>query len=69
MARKSFEEWEDDAIESVPYLASDEHAATLRDAGQIMILEKNQNSHIAVKPWIHFVAGGIGGMADRKSVV
>lgn len=42
--------------EASPYLASDEDSASLKDA-------KNPSTKEQFKPWVHFVAGGIGGMA------
>lgn len=65
MPKKTIEEWTDDAIESTPYLASDEKSANYRESTQLN-LQKSKNQieqHPAVKPWVHFVAGGIGGMA------
>ncbi|CAI4059055.1 hypothetical protein N7582_001274 [Saccharomyces uvarum] len=65
MPKKSIEEWEDDAIESVPYLASDEKGSNYKEATQIPLDPKllEIENHPTVKPWVHFVAGGIGGMA------
>ncbi|CAI4274077.1 BDN_1c_G0003740.mRNA.1.CDS.1 [Saccharomyces cerevisiae] len=65
MPKKSIEEWEEDAIESVPYLASDEKGSNYKEATQIPLNLKQSEieNHPTVKPWVHFVAGGIGGMA------
>lgn len=53
---------------ATPYLASDEHASTLREAADTRMMTKmdtinktNINT-TTVKPWVHFVAGGLGGM-------
>ena len=63
MAKKTFEDWENDAIESVPYLASDEKASNFREPMQMTGKPDAQvENHPTVKPWAHFVAGGIGGM-------
>ena len=64
MPRKSLEDWSNDAIESVPYLASDEKGSNFREVNS---LESDQGKidlevHQKVQPWVHFVAGGIGGM-------
>lgn len=58
MPKKSLKEWEEEARESAPFLASDERGSNFRDA-RVDTKEK----HPSVKPWVHFVAGGIGGMA------
>lgn len=69
MPKRTLEEWEEDAMESVPYLASDEKGSNYREATQPVILEDSKivqpklEVHKTVKPWIHFLAGGIGGMA------
>lgn len=65
MPRKSLEDWEDDAKESVPYLASDEKGSNFRDAVQpdMQGAARKIENHPTIKPWVHFVAGGIGGMA------
>ena len=65
MPKKTIEEWTDDAIESTPYLASDEKSASFRESTQLnqQDTENKIESHPTVKPWVHFVAGGIGGMA------
>lgn len=51
-----FEEIEREAEESIPYLSSDEKSSTTKPSRVI-------ENHTEVKPWVHFVAGGIGGMA------
>lgn len=53
---EKIEKFENDVEESIPYLASDEKASVLREATDIS--KPNQ----PVKPWVHFVAGGLGGM-------
>ncbi|CCH59293.1 hypothetical protein TBLA_0B04570 [Henningerozyma blattae CBS 6284] len=79
MPRKLIEELEDleeQAIESAPYLASDERGSNYRES--IDLVQKElavpTNTNVAeiskpikldqqnVKPWVHFVAGGLGGM-------
>lgn len=62
MGKKPLEKLEEHAIESLPYLGSDEKASNFRDASSTAILKQNE-THPTVKPWVHFVAGGIGGMA------
>ncbi|CCC68298.1 hypothetical protein NCAS_0B02140 [Naumovozyma castellii] len=65
MGKKSLTELEEEAIESTPYLGSDERASNLRAAQNLEDSTKKikPESHPNVKPWVHFVAGGIGGMA------
>lgn len=73
MPKKSLQDWEDDAkkleqeaIGAAPYLASDEKGANFKDAVPPEIgnpAVKSSNTQPPVKPWVHFVAGGIGGMA------
>ena len=66
MPKKSIEEWTDEAVESTPYLASDEKSAAFKESTQLNQADNNNNkieTHPTVKPWVHFVAGGIGGMA------
>lgn len=65
MAKKTFEELENEALESVPYLASDEKSSNLKDAfpPPVQRADSSQQNIKEVKPWVHFVAGGIGGMA------
>ncbi|KAG0664083.1 Pyrimidine nucleotide transporter, mitochondrial [Maudiozyma exigua] len=64
MPKKSIEEWADEAVESTPYLASDEKSSAFRESTQLNQIDKNKiETHPTVKPWVHFVAGGIGGMA------
>lgn len=60
MPRKSLEEWGEEARESVPYLASDEKGSNFRDARQP---DSEGDGRPITKPWVHFVAGGVGGMA------
>ncbi|CCE90423.1 Rim2p TDEL_0B02940 [Torulaspora delbrueckii] len=60
MPRKSLEEWEEDARASVPYLASDEKGSNFKDA---RLPDSEGESRPTTKPWVHFVAGGVGGMA------
>lgn len=62
MAKKDFEQLKNEAIESFPYLASDERSSNLKDASPIVLNTKNID-HPKTPPWVHFVAGGIGGMA------
>lgn len=50
---EKLEKLESEIEKATPYLASDEHASTLREAS---------DNVTTVKPWIHFVAGGLGGM-------
>lgn len=48
---------------ATPYLASDEHASTLREAADVSALTATTSAtKTTVKPWVHFVAGGLGGM-------
>ncbi|QLG70631.1 hypothetical protein HG535_0A05720 [Zygotorulaspora mrakii] len=65
MPRKPLDEWEEDARESLPYLASDEKGSNFREAVQTTSVTQKSTTknHPAVRPWVHFVAGGIGGMA------
>ncbi|CCE65528.1 hypothetical protein TPHA_0L01750 [Tetrapisispora phaffii CBS 4417] len=64
MPKKSIEEWGKDAIESAPYLASDEKGSNYRDASNpSLISEQELQKQPNVKPWVHFFAGGVGGMA------
>ncbi|QLL32572.1 hypothetical protein HG536_0D00940 [Torulaspora globosa] len=62
MPKRSLQEWEEEARESVPFLASDEKGSNYRDA-RLNGGQAKTESHPSVKPWVHFVAGGIGGMA------
>ncbi|KAK6199332.1 mitochondrial carrier domain-containing protein [Scheffersomyces amazonensis] len=70
-------ELEKEAQKSFPYLVSDEKSSTLRDSENLTLESKTQTqtqtqidintkSHtkpqVQPKPWVHFVAGGIGGM-------
>ncbi|CDR42615.1 CYFA0S10e00298g1_1 [Cyberlindnera fabianii] len=54
MSRK-FESISDEARESAAYLASDEKSSTINSSAAV-------ETHKEVKPWVHFVAGGVGGM-------
>ncbi|CAH00105.1 Rim2p [Kluyveromyces lactis] len=63
MGKNDFDKLESDAIESTPFLGSDEKAANLKSADRISLPTIKDDSQPAVKPWVHFVAGGIGGMA------
>ncbi|ODV87984.1 hypothetical protein CANARDRAFT_193766 [[Candida] arabinofermentans NRRL YB-2248] len=64
---------EHDINESLPYLTSDEKSSTLREATDIIVSantsekpeqqqHQQQQQQQIVKPWVHFVAGGLGGM-------
>lgn len=54
---------QEEAITSIPFLTSDEKSSTLRNAEEV-VYNKNKDLHRdSVKPWVHFVAGGVGGMA------
>ncbi|AQZ13098.1 RIM2 (YBR192W) [Zygosaccharomyces parabailii] len=57
--------WEEEAIEAASYLASDEKGSNFRDAVPAEVEDQmvNLDSTQRVKPWVHFVAGGVGGMA------
>ncbi|GAV51994.1 hypothetical protein ZYGR_0AF04660 [Zygosaccharomyces rouxii] len=79
MPKRSFQDWEDnakkleeEAIRAAPYLASDEKGSNFKDAVPPEIedpaVKLNSTQLLKdqpppVKPWVHFVAGGIGGMA------
>lgn len=55
---QEFEKLSQEARESASYLASDEKSSTLKTS------RRSPETHTKdVKPWVHFVAGGIGGMA------
>ncbi|CCH44711.1 putative mitochondrial carrier [Wickerhamomyces ciferrii] len=58
MTNPDLEKLRQEAKESTPYLASDEKSSVLKDSK----LQKETHKP-EVKPWVHFVAGGIGGMA------
>ncbi|CDH12777.1 probable Mitochondrial carrier protein RIM2 [Zygosaccharomyces bailii ISA1307] len=62
---KDAKKWEEEAIEAAPYLASDEKGSNFRDAVPAEVEDQavNLDSTQRVKPWVHFVAGGVGGMA------
>ncbi|SCW03610.1 LAFE_0G14268g1_1 [Lachancea fermentati] len=64
MAKKTIEDLEREAIESVPYLGSDEDASNMKNAASVSAtLNGTHVAQAEVKPWVHFVAGGVGGMA------
>ncbi|CAL9731239.1 mitochondrial nicotinamide adenine dinucleotide transporter 2 [Monosporozyma unispora] len=63
MPRKPLRELEKEAIESSTYLASDEKSSNFRNSGPLDPKAKKIETHPTVKSWVHFVAGGIGGMA------
>lgn len=63
MTREPLKDLEEKAIESSAYLASDEKASNFRNPGPMDPKTKQIETHPTVKPWVHFVAGGIGGMA------
>lgn len=63
MTKKPLENLEEEAIESASYLASDEKSSNFRNTAPMDPKEKKIETHPTVKPWVHFVAGGIGGMA------
>lgn len=63
---KNAKKWEEEAIEAAPYLASDEKGSNFKDAVPAEVEDYKTvkvDSSQAVKPWVHFVAGGVGGMA------
>lgn len=57
---------ENEIENAIPYLGSDEKASTLREAYDTIAsdskLPNASPEPKAVKPWVHFVAGGLGGM-------
>jgi solute carrier family 25 protein 33/36 len=53
---------ENDIETAVPYLASDEKSSTLKEAYPTVSDDQKSKQSIIVKPWVHFVAGGLGGM-------
>lgn len=66
MPKKTLEQLEQEARESVPYLGSDEDASNLKNvnfASRRGATAVAAPSSSEVKPWVHFVAGGLGGMA------
>ena len=63
MTRKPLRKLEEEAIESSAYLTSDEKSSNFRNSGPIDPKFEKIETHPTVKPWVHFVAGGIGGMA------
>ncbi|KAG7192300.1 Pyrimidine nucleotide transporter, mitochondrial [Scheffersomyces spartinae] len=59
------EQLEQLAQASFAFLASDEELSTLREAEPIeveLIADQSTDEIKATKPWVHFVAGGVGGM-------
>lgn len=63
MKKVDIEKLETDAIESAPFLGSDENNANLKSADRLNLPNPPDDKQQPVKPWVHFVAGGIGGMA------
>lgn len=59
--RRRLDVLENDAEEAYPYLVSDEKSSVLRGPESLLIEKSEQKPQ--VKSWVHFVAGGIGGMA------
>lgn len=57
MSKPEYEKLSEEAKESLPYLSSDEKSSTQKAS------KLGKETHTEVKPWVHFVAGGIGGMA------
>lgn len=59
---------ESDIQTAVPYLGSDEKGVNMKEAydttgnGLAKQPLKQQQQQLVVKPWVHFVAGGLGGM-------
>lgn len=58
---------EQDIETAVPYLASDEKSSNLKEAYDTISQSSTSSStlskqQVVVKPWVHFVAGGLGGM-------
>lgn len=55
---------EQDIETAVPYLASDEKSSNLKEAYDTISANNSTTikKEITVKPWVHFVAGGLGGM-------
>ncbi|CAR66303.1 DEHA2F08448p [Debaryomyces hansenii CBS767] len=53
---------EEDAKSSFPYLASDEKSSTIRNPEKLEYTKGTIEPKSQTKPWVHFVAGGIGGM-------
>lgn len=54
-------EFEKEAESSFPYLVSDEKSSTMRNAEKLVI-ESRADKKQPTKKWVHFVAGGFGGM-------
>lgn len=65
MPKKTLEQIEQEARESIPFLGSDEDASNLKNPRFTPRKGSKQVSSVSaeVKPWVHFVAGGAGGMA------
>ncbi|KAH3683304.1 hypothetical protein WICPIJ_005720 [Wickerhamomyces pijperi] len=61
MKNSRLDRLEKEAVESAPFLASDEKSSTLKDPEPLNKSTAQQTR--VVKPWVHFVAGGVGGMA------
>lgn len=62
---QQLEQLEQLAQQSYAYLASDEELSVLRNAEPLeveLIADQPKDEIKATKPWVHFVAGGIGGM-------
>ncbi|ABN66546.1 predicted protein [Scheffersomyces stipitis CBS 6054] len=55
-------ELERDAQESYSFLVSDEKSSTFRSQEEFKEFKQSPVEKTPVKPWVHFVAGGIGGM-------
>lgn len=62
MNQSELEKLNQEAEESTTYLASDEKSLNFKPTST-----KIENHTSEVKPWVHFVAGGIGGMAGAIS--
>lgn len=64
---EKMENFEREAKSSFPYLVSDEKSSTTRNPEPMYEIENDSNQVVATKvetkKWVHFVAGGIGGMA------
>lgn len=54
---------ERDAESSFHYLASDEKSSTLRNPEDLIYQSGGESLPAPTKAWVHFVAGGVGGMA------
>lgn len=61
---EKLEKFENDAKASFPFLASDEKSSSLRNPEPLVQNTPSTKDSIKeTKPWVHFVAGGVGGMA------